>query len=337
MHFLISLLTFACVKSTQPSTATETKNTAPSSERVKLCQTTNDLCHDTAWLFWKGYLKPVQESPDEDWEKSYRTGQLSPLWLFGIKNTGIAVNKGKDASWNPIFSYPSDITGSEIAERAFSELCNDGHQKSCVIKGIIIGETNREEAKALFQNACSQENGIGCSHLGLLLSDNPEQAQTVWEQGSKANDSNSTAALAYALLEGTTSEEDTKRAYELLESSCSSAEKPEVFMGGAGFEIQVGRAEHFKGQANACFTLAEKMETSEKANEFFLKSCRMEHVPACEKLCNENAAESCFDLAALYEIGIGVEINPTESTQYFQRSCTLGYQPGCNFNSSSSK
>ena len=328
MHILLLVLALACAKKTESTTTDEIKNTEPTTEMSKRCQTTNDLCHDTAWLFWKGHLKPVTDAPETDWEQSNRVGQLNPRWLFGINNTGIAAHQGKDTSWNHILSYDPNISGLEISKSVFSELCEAGHQKSCVIKGIMISDSNREEAKALFQNACSEENGIGCYHLGSL-SENPEESHRIWEQGANMKDANSSTALAYALLAEPNAEEQGNRINELLESSCLSTQTPEVFMGGPGFEIQVGRAEHFNGQAKACFTLGEKAATPEKIKELFMKSCRMEHAPACEKLCDDEAAESCFDLAALYKVGIGVEINPAESAKFFQRSCELGFKPGC--------
>ena len=285
MHILLSVLALACAKKTESTTTDEIKNTVPSTKISKRCQTTNDLCHDTAWLFWKGHLKQVTDAPEGDWEQSNRLGQLSPRWLFGINNTGIAVFQGKDTSWSHVLSYSPDMSGIDISKSVFSELCEAGHQKSCVIKGIMISDTNTEEAKTMFQNACSEENGIGCYHLGSL-SETPEESRRIWEQGAKVKDDNSSTALAYALIAESNTEEQSNQINKLLKSSCLSTQKPEVFMGGPGFEIQVGRAEHFNGQAKACFTLGEIIKAEpEKAKDFFLKSCRMEHAPACEKLC----------------------------------------------------
>jgi TPR repeat protein len=49
-----------------------------------------------------------------------------------------------------------------------------------------------------------------------------------------------------------------------------------------------------------------------------------------EKACNANDAHRCAELAALYELGLGVSMDPAIARKLRARACKMGYRPTCN-------
>ena len=329
MHFLISSLFLSCTKKPNIASDIVTPQATLSSMTSKMCLTESNLCHDTAWLFWKGYAKPSKVNAEGDWDSSTRFGQLSPKWMFGIKASGVAVTQGQKTPWVPVLSYSADLTGLQIAQKMFAELCDSGHHKSCVSQGYMLMDKDQEKAKTLFQSACSEQIGIGCHALAQILKDDSEKALTHLEMGARIKDPNSSAGLAFVLLASENADIQKEYIQELLQESCLSKHKPEVFMGYDGFEIQVGRWQFLNNQAKACFALGENNQDAEESKKLMEMSCRMEYPAACQSLCIDGNGESCFDLGALHHNGSGVEQSTEKKMMYFQKACELGYKPGC--------
>ena len=322
MRFLIPFLLVACAK--KPN-VNPTKVTASQ----KTCLADKALCHDTAWLFWKGHLKPVTDNTTEGWDSSTRTGQLSPKWLFGVKSSGVAVFQGKDTPWVPVLSYTAELSGIQIAQKTFAELCDAGHDTSCVSQGYMLLDKDKEKATALFQGACSEKTGVGCQPLAQLQQSESDKALASLQMGALRKDPNSTAGAAFALQKRDDAGQKKDKIHELLQQSCLSTQKPQVFMGGDGLEVQVGRWQFFGEQAKACFALGESSEDAATSKKLISKSCAMEYTTACEKLCNDGEGEACFDLAVLHHKGAGVAPSAENGKKFFQKSCELGYKPGC--------
>ena len=322
MRLLVPFLLLACVKQ---QNVTPTKATASQ----KTCLTDQELCHDTAWLFWKGHLKPVTDNTKEGWASSARTGQLSPKWLFGVKSSGVAVFQGKGTPWVPVLSYAADVSGVQLAQKTFAELCAAGHATSCVSQGYMLLDKDKAKATALLQGSCSEKTGVGCQPLAQLQQSEPDKALASLQTGALRKDPNSTAGLAFALQKRKDAEQKKDKIHDLLQQSCLSTQKPRVFMGGDGLEVQVGRWQFLGEQAKACFALGKSAKDAVTAKKLIHKSCAMEYAPACEKLCNDGGGEACFDLAALHHKGSGVAPSAENGKKFFQKSCELGYKPGC--------
>jgi TPR repeat protein len=211
----------------------------------------------------------------------------------------------------------------------------------------MVLDRDNKKAKALFQGSCTEQIGVGCHALALTISEdqeicssadeNCEKALEILKMGARSKDANSSARLSFSLRnilerngpESESADAQKKRIQELLQESCTSTPQPEVFMGGAGFEIQVGRWEFFAEQAKACFSLGENTKEAEEAKNLIATSCRMEYAVACQQLCDNGVGESCFDLGSLYRHGSGVAKSPENKIKYFQKGCDLGYKVGC--------
>ncbi|MAA80401.1 MAG: hypothetical protein CL916_14190 [Deltaproteobacteria bacterium] len=327
MRLILPFFLISCAKKSQE---TSTETIVPVNTHTNFCLADKDLCHDTAWLFWKAHLEPTKGISGDGWDFASRTGQLSPDLLFALKDSGVAVNKAQDKPWVQVLSYSTDLSAQKIAEHTFVELCDSGHHKSCVSQGYMLLDTDKEKSQALFQKACTEQIGIGCYPLAKTLDNDPEKALASLEMGVTNKNPNSTAGVAFTLIASENAETQKERIQTLLEEACSSTQKPTVFMGLDGLEVQVGRWQFLGDQGKACFTLAENTEDAEQAKALTSKSCRMEYAAACQKMCEDGVGEACLDLGVLYVKGSGVEKNVEEGKKFYQKGCELGYQPGCN-------
>lgn len=196
--------------------------------------------------------------------------------------------------------YEEGLGVSEQPERAaalFERSCEAGwsvgcsHLASLYERGAGVGSDD-ERAMELYRTACSRGHARACLKVGSLL-----EPPGVVSDGSTSNDEGS-------------------------ESTGKSAGERDGLLKAAVF-YQIGCS---SGSGGACNSLGVVIGES---GQFEIEQGRV--VRLYQRACELEDANGCFNLAAAFRAGEGVERSASEALKYFRRACDRGMNKACQF------
>lgn len=254
------------------------------------------------------------------------------------------------------------VTGSLVPKNDIRALdfytrgCSYGDARGCYNMGVLHdrgrgASMSAARAVTAYEKACAAGVSMACTNAGFLyerglgaMKDPPRAAEMYRRgcEGSPCEASNIVGCvnLGKAYRDGTGVPKDAARAAEIFRTTCErkvDADDEEsriracVLFGafqisglGVPEDVEAGLARSedgcARGDALGCFNVA--------ANHAF----RKDFTRAAEfyaKACDGDDAESCYELAVLYDEAKGVAYDPSRSATLFRRACDGGFAKAC--------
>ena len=237
------------------------------------------------------------------------------------------------------------ISSFETILQDLEKYCTNKDAEACYTLGYFhaqaIGTTeNKTKAEELFNQACQNGLGKGCSNQALIMLDrasNFELAKEVvslYKQGCELGSSDSCRWLGQHFEEGLGTERSEKEAAKYYEIACTSYH-PEacdklglLYSEGRGVEQDSKKASSLfeKGceaqNPFSCYNLAALLEAQETPN---LEKARS----LLSKSCVYGSGRACFTYGLWQENGKGGAVEAELSLQSYGRGCELNYGPAC--------
>lgn len=181
------------------------------------------------------------------------------------------------------------------AQKAFSSGCELKLAKACTQNGILSFENkNFEEANALFKKGCDLKDGLGCARYGDSFLKDQNTLEKALSFYKRSCDLNNAEGCRKASLYATGSLK-----LDYASRSC-----------------QGGDMEGCRLEGEALLALGND-DSIKQAVDLFKKSCGI------------HSKRACFDLAELYEKGIGVKPSLQDSLDNYMRGCVYGDKESC--------
>lgn len=180
---------------------------------------------------------------------------------------------------------------------------------ACSNLAVLYAQGNgvpKDEPKAasLYERACKDGLQVACMNWGQFLkkgrggTHDEVKAAILFKQACESGFVPSCYNYGLSLEQGSGTRKDAAGANRMFAKACDG------------------------GAVDACAHLAESLLKSESQDG-------KRSATLLEKACNANDARRCAELAALYEIGLGVSVDPERASSLRARACKLGYRTAC--------
>jgi uncharacterized protein len=202
----------------------------------------------------------------------------------------------------------------DVAGAAFGRSCDLRVHEGCFNAGLMaskgMGLTRKEYARAVgyYARGCDGGGLTACNNLGVLLSegrdgvprDDPRAVQ-YFDRACAKDEPMACGNLGNMYYRGDGVAKDAKRAYALYDRSCK-----------AGSDRSCGRLglAYVEGAGGFARDPARGLELMRRA-------------------CDKDVADTCAQLAELYEAGVGVPKDIGAAKQLYQKACRGGFGKAC--------
>jgi TPR repeat protein len=266
--------------------------------------------------------------------------------MVACNDAGTRYRNGSDA--------PEDI---DLAVKYFTQSC-DGKNKGACKTLYKIGYNFYKTKKysrdnpsliRIFEISCTGDYGSGCSSLaynyqhGKGVSNNPVKALELYEKGCKNGSSMGCDYAGDMYVSGKHVARNPTKAKSLYEKGCKWKDSGAC----AGLGLLYFKGDGVNQDYEKAYTyLVQSCDKSPSDNDnagcYNLAKlyeqglgCQKDIVEAvrlyglaCHVVRPKNA-EACIRLAQAYQTGHGIEANANGAHEYFRLACTLGNQEGC--------
>lgn len=266
--------------------------------------------------------------------------------VFSYAETALQVDRCSKDSANECMTIADDLFEREQFDEAlkyYQKLCVAGVGKGCRREGWIHTEvfySELELTREMYRKACSLNDMIGCSNLGLQYQETDEmgEANTLYLQACDANEANGCSHLAASYRWGWGVDVDYEKSSDLYVKSCKLDLASACDSAGDVFYYEFANyktALKWYDQAcklnfgEGCYNLGYQYEKGEgtkkkvsKAYTFYKKACDMSYARGCTAVARAYVGDDDAD-------GSKIKKDYKKGITLFERSCNMGHGRGC--------
>jgi len=255
-------------------------------------------------------------------DKACQSGRVSACELLGRhyeSGDGAATDRSRAAEMYRRSCHASEESG-QVA-RACDRL------GALYEEGLGVSE-DPKRAAGLFEQSCEAGWSVGCSHLASLhergtgVSSDDERAMELYRRACSRGHARACLKVGSLLEPVGAASDDSTSTDEGSESTEKNAGEREHLLKAAVF-YQIGCS---SGSGGACNSLGVVIGES---GQFEIEQGRV--VRLYRRACELEDADGCFNLAAAFRAGEGVERSASEALKYFRRACDRGMNKACQF------
>ena len=231
-----------------------------------------------------------------------------------------------------------------LAREAYQKACNDPDavtKESCTSLGNLYeiglgGSVDAAQAKKLYLEACDHINSdaMGCLALGKIFESesNYEQARTRYQQACDAIGSDACFQLAVLYEKGLGVAADKVKARTLYQQACDGGVEQgcDQVKGGNTEERAAGpKVPAPRSRAASVASASSPVSAATNAAQDAALKHDEGAIRFYRKACDAGDARACESLGRLYEMGLGLPQDSSQSRSYYQKACEYGDSQGC--------